>query len=55
MRNFGEVKSTQFSTIPVRIGYTQQLLGFNQFRWDRRIEPVKYERVKKNSFIIWRL
>ncbi|MDE5687108.1 MAG: TolC family protein [Paramuribaculum sp.] len=47
MRNFGEVKSTQFSTIPVRIGYTQQLLGFNQFRWDRRIEPVKYERVKK--------
>lgn len=47
MRNFGEVKSTQFSTIPVRVGYSQTLLGFNQFRWDRRIEPVKYEKVKK--------
>ena len=47
MRNFGDVKSTQFSSIPVRLGYRQSLLGFNQFKWDRRIEPVKYEKVKK--------
>ncbi len=47
MRNFGEVKSTQYSSIPVRIGYSQNLLGFNSLRWERRIEPVKYEKVKK--------
>lgn len=47
MRNFGDVKSTQYSSIPVRLGYRQSLLGFNQFKWDRRIEPVKYEKVKK--------
>lgn len=47
MRNFGDYKSTQFSAIPVRVGYRQSLLGFNQFRWDRRIEPLKYEKVKK--------
>ena len=47
MRNFGNVKSTQYSSIPVRLGYRQTLLGFNQFKWDRRIEPVKYEKVKK--------
>ncbi len=47
MRNFGDVKSTQYSSIPVRLGYRQTLLGFNQFKWERRIEPVKYEKVKK--------
>lgn len=47
MRNFGEYSSTQFSTVPVRIGYSQQLLGFNQFRWDRKIEPIKYEKARQ--------
>ena len=47
MRNFGHTRYTQYSAIPVRIGYRQDLLGFNQFRWERRIEPVKYEKVKK--------
>lgn len=47
MRNFGDSKSNQFSTIPFRIGYQQDLLGFNAFRWDRKIEPLKFEKVKK--------
>lgn len=32
LRNFGDVNSTQFSTVPFRIGYQQDLLGFNAFR-----------------------
>ena len=47
MRNFGDSKSNQFSTIPFRIGYQQNLLGFNPFRWDRKIEPLKFEKIKK--------
>ncbi len=47
MRNFGDTKSTQYSTVPFRIGYQQGLLGYNSFRWDRKIEPLKYEKVKK--------
>ena len=47
MRNFGDSKSTQYSSIPVRVGYQQSLLGYNAFRWDRKIEPLKYEKVKK--------
>lgn len=47
MRNFGDSKSNQFSTVPFRIGYQQNLLGFNPFRWDRKIEPLKFEKVKK--------
>lgn len=47
LRNFGFTKSTQYSTVPFRIGYQQNLLGYNAFRWDRKIEPLKYEKVKK--------
>lgn len=47
LRNFGDVNSIQFSTVPFRIGYQQDLLGFNAFRWDRKIEPLKFEKVKK--------
>ena len=48
MRNFGETKSTQFSSVPFRVGYSQSLLGYNPFRWDRKIEPLKFEKVKKD-------
>lgn len=47
MRNFGEQTYTQYSSVPLRIGYQQNLLGYNPFRWERKIEPLKYEKVKK--------
>lgn len=45
--NFGQTNFTQYSSIPIRIGYNQSLMGFNQFRWEKRIEPLKYEKAKK--------
>ncbi len=47
LRNFGEYTGNQFSATPVRVGYTQSLIGFNPFRWERLIEPVKYEKVRR--------
>lgn len=47
MRAFGVNKATQFSATPIRLGYSQSLLGFNQFKWDKKIEPLKYEKAKK--------
>lgn len=47
MRNFGDNTSTQFTSIPVRLGYSQSLVGYNPFKWERRIEPLKYDKVKK--------
>lgn len=41
--HFSSYKST-----PVSIGYSQDLFGYNSFKWERRIEPVKYEEAKKN-------
>ena len=51
LRNFGATKLSQFSTVPVRIGYYQSLFGFNQFKWDRKIEPLKFE-IAKREFLV---
>lgn len=47
MRNFGDNTSTQLNSVPIRLGYSQSLVGYNAFKWERRIEPLKYEKVKK--------
>lgn len=47
IRNFGDNTYSQYTSVPVRIGYSQSLLGYNPFKWSRKIEPLKYEKVKK--------
>lgn len=47
MRTFGENSGNQFTTIPIRLGYNQSLFGYNPFKWERKIEPLKYEKTKK--------
>ena len=41
-------KSVFYQTSPVTIGYQQNLLGYNSLKWDRKIEPIRYEEAKKN-------
>jgi outer membrane protein TolC len=47
MRNFGDNTYSQYSSVPVRIGYSQSLFGFNRFKWEKKIEPLKFEKAKK--------
>ncbi|WP_080904309.1 TolC family protein [Parabacteroides sp. Marseille-P3160] len=47
MRNFGDNTYTQYNTVPIRVGYSQSLFGFNSFKWEKKIEPLKYEKAKK--------
>jgi outer membrane protein TolC len=47
LNNFGYSNSTQYSSVPFRLGYKQSLLGYNSFRWERRIEPLKFEKAKR--------
>ncbi len=47
MRNFGENTYSQFSSVPIRIGYSQSLFGFNSFKWEKKLEPLKYEKAKQ--------
>lgn len=46
-RNFGQTAFTQYSSVPIRMGYIQSLTGFNQFRWQKKVEPLKYEKAKQ--------
>jgi outer membrane protein TolC len=47
IRNFGNSDvPAQFSSVPFRIGYSQSLFGFNSFKWEKQIEPLKYQKAK---------
>jgi len=47
MSNFGTTAYQEFSAVPIRFGYSQSLLGYNDFKWEKRIEPLKYEKAKR--------
>lgn len=46
LRNFGAVTYNQFTAVPIRIGYQHSMFGYNQFKWDKKIEPMRYETAK---------
>lgn len=43
IRLSGSTNTTTYLSRPIEIGYTQNVIGFNQFKWDRRIEPLLFE------------
>ncbi|MFH0757191.1 MAG: TolC family protein [Bacteroidota bacterium] len=44
--NFGEDPPTTYLAYPVTIGFSQPINGYNSLKWDRKIEPMKYEEAK---------
>ena len=46
-KNFGSDQFQQFSTVPVRFGYSQELLGFNPYKWEKKLETKKNEKTRK--------
>ena len=36
-----------YRTIPATIGFNQSLSGYNAYRWQRRIEPLRFEEAKR--------
>ena len=47
MKSYGNNNYKQFNAVPIRIGYLQTLFGYNSFKWERKIEPLKFEKEKK--------
>jgi outer membrane protein TolC len=47
LQNLGENSYTQFSTVPLRIGLIQPLLGYNSLKWEKKIKPLQFEKAKK--------
>jgi outer membrane protein TolC len=52
MRRIDLLRSDQttstYSSTPVSIGIRQPIKAHNSFRWERKIEPLKYEAAQKN-------
>ncbi|MCV6630704.1 MAG: TolC family protein [Flavobacteriaceae bacterium] len=44
---YGENANTNYSLIPFSINYTQNSLLFNAFKWDKKIEKLRYEESQK--------
>jgi len=43
----GEESSVQYISTPVSIGITQPLFRFNELKWQKIIEPMRYEEARK--------
>tara|TARA_R110002050_G_scaffold59259_1_gene132548 strand:+ start:12826 stop:14286 length:1461 start_codon:yes stop_codon:yes gene_type:complete len=46
--NYGTMKTTNYSLIPFSINYYQNSLFYNPYKWNRQIEPLRYEESKRN-------
>ena len=40
-------KSYSYRTNPITVEYQQTLFGYNSLKWDRKIEPIRFEEAKK--------
>lgn len=39
---------TTYRSVPVVVGYQQNLFGHNSLKWNKRIEPIRFTEAKKN-------
>lgn len=47
-KSLGENRYKQFTTIPLRIGYSQDLIGYNDFKWQKRKETLAFSLAEKD-------
>ncbi len=45
--NYGDNPYTSYKANPVSVGFSQPINGYNSLKWDKKIEPLKYEEAKK--------
>ena len=46
-KNLSGDKTASYQATPISIGFSQALNGYNAMRWESKIEPIKYEKAKK--------
>ncbi len=44
---YGSVESSNYSLTPLSLNYYQNSLFFNPYKWDKKIEPLRYEESKR--------
>ncbi|MFA8432983.1 MAG: TolC family protein [Marinifilaceae bacterium] len=51
LENFGDGGTESYSSTPVRFGLIQPLFGYNKFKWESKLEPLKFEKAKKEYLV----
>ncbi len=46
--SYGDIETTNYSLVPFAINYFQGSLFYNEYKWDQKIEPLRYEESKRN-------
>lgn len=46
-QNLEDNDDIQYASVPVSIGFSQPLNGYNRFKWEARIEPLQFEKAKR--------
>jgi outer membrane protein TolC len=47
--NYYDTTSTQsYLSTPINIGFSQPLFNYNPYRWNKKIEPIKYEKAERS-------
>ena len=44
---FGANEGMNYMSVPIQIGFNQPIFGFNQLKWKRKVEPLKYLEAKR--------
>ncbi|MEI6454711.1 MAG: TolC family protein [bacterium] len=47
VNNFNTENPISYMSTPVNIGYVQPIFTYNPFKWDRKIQPLKYDMAKR--------
>ncbi|MBP5368160.1 MAG: TolC family protein [Bacteroidales bacterium] len=46
LRYFGASTYNQFNAVPLSVGYAHTMFGYNKYKWEKKIEPIKFEKAK---------
>ncbi|MDA3944569.1 MAG: TolC family protein [Bacteroidetes bacterium] len=44
---FVDTTTKQFLSTPISIGFRQPIFGYNDYKWDKQIEPMRFEEAKR--------
>ena len=44
---YDDSTNSTFQSTPIIIGYNQPIFQFNEYRWAKQLEPIKYEKAKR--------
>jgi outer membrane protein TolC len=48
LNSFNQYDGALYRTVPIGITLVQSIFGVNEWKWDRKIEPLRYEEAKRN-------